>query len=436
MPQTRIGGSTAQSSGDGSTPRTNTSDGDGSTPRTDTSDGSTPRTASDGNAPRTTTSDGNGPRAASDGSTPRTKHDTPLSDNPSPGAFSMPNKELSEAEQATVARKARLRWEAETRTSAAEEVRVRNSKQDVRVTTSDKRDAEKLSKATMRGHERNAQRLKTADASDAAIIGESRLEGSRCFEEEENSFLPSDPNLFFPDPIVGPDDAFDPPRWFLEAVRSISQHKTRTPSKSPVRFESGTEAADHNAELLSGFGYDLGSLVRAYEDTTLGFGSEFRTVNELRPLLGNHCHFERLAELLTNGMDYVFTRELSELERGSEVKAMLARGNHKSAQADQVQVGRLIAKDVLHGFTIPIPVGVVTSIPGAMVQPLGLVQQWTVDADGNRMIKYRLTQDLSFSTDKTAVPVSINSRFNMSSYPEMVYGWCLPRIMHYVISLR
>ena len=24
----------------------------------------------------------------------------------------------------------------------------------------------------------------------------------------------------------------------------------------------------------------------------------------------------------------------------------------------------------------------------------------------------------------------------MSSYPDMVYGWCLPRIMHYVISLR
>jgi hypothetical protein len=178
------------------------------------------------------------------------------------------------------------------------------------------------------------------------------------------------------------------------------------------------------------------NLVRANGNTTLGFGSEFRTVDELRPLLGNHHHFERLAALLTNGMDYVFTRELSETERGNEVKAMLTRGNHKSAQAEQEQVGKLIAKDVLHGFTIPIPVESVMSIPGVMVQPLGLVQQWTVGPDGSRMIKFRLTQDLSFSTDKTAEPVSINSRVDMSSYPEMVYGWCLPRIMHYVISLR
>ena len=72
-------------------------------------------------------------------------------------------------------------------------------------------------------------------------------------------------------------------------------------------------------------------------------------------------------------MDYVFTRELSETERGCEVRAMLARGNHKSAEDKQEQVRKLIAKDVIHGFTIPIPLGVVTSIPGAMVQPLGLV---------------------------------------------------------------
>ena len=72
-----------------------------------------------------------------------------------------------------------------------------------------------------------------------------------------------------------------------------------------------------------------------------------------------------------------------------------------------------------------------------MVQPLGLVQQWTVDPDGKRVIKFRLTQDLSFSTDKKAAPTSINSRVDMEAYPEMIYyGWCLPRILHYIISLR
>jgi hypothetical protein len=31
-----------------------------------------------------------------------------------------------------------------------------------------------------------------------------------------------------------------------------------------------------------------------------------------------------------------------------------------------------------------------------MIQPLGLVQQWTVNQDGGKKAKFRLTQDLSF----------------------------------------
>ena len=41
-----------------------------------------------------------------------------------------------------------------------------------------------------------------------------------------------------------------------------------------------------------------------------------------------------------------------------------------------------------------------------MVQPLGLVQHWTVGPDGKRSIKYRLTQGLSFSSDRGAAPTS------------------------------
>ena len=71
-----------------------------------------------------------------------------------------------------------------------------------------------------------------------------------------------------------------------------------------------------------------------------------------------------------------------------------------------------------------------------MVQPLGLVQQWTVDEEEKRKIKFRLTQDLSFSADSQGEPKSVNSRVDMSAYAEMVYGWYLPRIIHYVVALR
>jgi hypothetical protein len=393
-------------------------------------------------------SEGSPPRTANknEGSTLRPDHDPVTSRISAQGSLRHtagdPSKSggrtptaATEAKYALAARKARLRFEASTGTiSAAELVRERVSKPTVVPTTGNT--GQDPSSATKRGLDRNTQRLAAANASDATIIGESPQRTGRNRSFGSRTFLPKDPELFFPDTVLGPDDSFEPPSSFLEAIKSICAHASKTPSKPPIIFELGVHAAAHNAELLRGFGYDLGKMIRAHSASTLGFGSEFRSVAELRPLLGRHPHFDKLTKLLTNGMDYVFTRELSELERRKEVEAMLSRGNHKSAQSEQEQVGRLIAKDVLHGFTIPIPVETVLRIPGAMVQPLGLVQQWTVGPGGERVIKFRLTQDLSFSSDKTSTPMSINSQVDMSAYPEMIYGWCLPRIMHYIVSLR
>ena len=73
-------------------------------------------------------------------------------------------------------------------------------------------------------------------------------------------------------------------------------------------------------------------------------------------------------------------------------------------------------------------------IQGAMAQPLGMAEQLTFLENGERVAKLRLTQDLSFSL--TADNTSVNSRIDMDKYPEMVYGWCLPRTIHYIVALR
>ena len=280
--------------------------------------------------------------------------------------------------------------------------------------------------------ERNAKRLKEANAADRLTLGESPSLVRSC----GTGHLPGDASLFFPAPIIGPCDDFDPPSWFLEAIQAICSGPSTVPTKSPLCFELSEQAAEHNAEVLRAVDFELGRLIQDHSSSTLGFGSEFRQVSELRPLLGRHPHFPRLEKLFTEGMHYVFNRELSPGERRKELVAMLARGNHKSAQQEPDRVGTLLSKDVTHGFTIPLPISVVEMIPGAMVQPLGLVSQWTIDHNGERKVKDRLTQDLSFSTDRTLAPTSINARIDMASYVEMVYGWCLPRIIHYIVSLR
>jgi hypothetical protein len=125
---------------------------------------------------------------------------------------------------------------------------------------------------------------------------------------------------------------------------------------------------------------------------------------------------------------------LSEDERRAEVEAMIHRGNHKSVQEDSEAVEKLLAKDVLHGFSLPVDPSIVPRLPGAMVQPAGVVKQFSLQGDWSRSMKRRLTQDLTFPL--TFNEASVNNRIDMEMYVEMIYGWCLTRIIHYIVALR
>ena len=113
---------------------------------------------------------------------------------------------------------------------------------------------------------------------------------------------------------------------------------------------------------------------------------------------------------------------------------MLRRGNHKSAEEARDEVMRLFLKDVTHGFSMPFDPKLVLDLKGSMVQPCGMVKQFSLQSDGSRVKKNRLTQDLSFSLKDSSA--SVNDRLDMEQYPEMIHGWCLLRVMHFVVALR
>ena len=52
-----------------------------------------------------------------------------------------------------------------------------------------------------------------------------------------------------------------------------------------------------------------------------------------------------------------------------------------------------------------IPIELVPPIPNVMVQPADLAKQWTLDENGDRKIKYRITQDLSYLETSKDAPV-------------------------------
>jgi hypothetical protein len=146
-------------------------------------------------------------------------------------------------------------------------------------------------------------------------------------------------------------------------------------------------------------------------------------LEQISRLLRQHPGFTEFAKVIITGMPYRYSKEVSEEVREQEVLAMLTQGNqHKLAQEEPEIVEKLLSKDVIHGFS--------------MVQPVGLAKQWTLHEHSNRIVKYRITQDLSYSETGKDTPVSVNSRIDMGQYPEMVYGWALPRIIHFIVALH
>lgn len=59
---------------------------------------------------------------------------------------------------------------------------------------------------------------------------------------------------------------------------------------------------------------------------------------------------------------------IDEKTKKAELTTLLLRGNHKSANEESARVEALLAKDVIHGFLIPLPVKLIGSrLHGAAV---------------------------------------------------------------------
>ena len=93
----------------------------------------------------------------------------------------------------------------------------------------------------------------------------------------------------------------------------------------------------------------------------------------------------------------------------------------------------LIADDVSHGFALPLPLDSWEKIPSCSVAPLGMVTQGTIDEHGRPATKHRMTHDQSFPGPSGK---SVNNRVNSDLLPPCMFGFCLVRLIHYIVSLR
>ena len=266
---------------------------------------------------------------------------------------------------------------------------------------------------------RNVRRLRAANDQDNNIL---------------SKYLPSDVRAFFPVGVEGPDDFRVPSDSWVSEIIAVAETSCPAPRKPFVLFDCSSQSLERNTRYLESCGWDMCEVFRQHVGTTVDHGSEFRPIDQLSRLVGRHPNYPFLKEMFQSGFEYFLSRELSEEERTTELEAQLERGNHKSATENEDEINSLLTGDVVHGFVLPFLASSIKRLKGVHLQPGGMVRQMSLKADGSRKMKNRFTHDLSFSI--TMEDASVNSRIQIERYPDMVYGFCLWRILHYLAALR
>jgi hypothetical protein len=125
--------------------------------------------------------------------------------------------------------------------------------------------------------------------------------------------------------------------------------------------------------------------------------------------------------------------DISELDRVEDVEEAIAYGNHKSTQKNPTIMLDMIQEEVERGWQLVLPCASLPLIPHAIVSPLGLVSQNTINERGETTTKWRLTHDQSFQFQSGT---SVNGRVRKDELARCVYGLALRRFVHAIVHYR
>jgi hypothetical protein len=114
---------------------------------------------------------------------------------------------------------------------------------------------------------------------------------------------------------------------------------------------------------------------------------------------------------------------------------MIARGNHQSAKQRAPTLEKMMRSEVAHGWQLPLPASAARDIPQAVVAPMGLVEQATINERGEIVDKLRVTHDQSFNPVK-GTRRSVNDRVQRDLLTPCMFGRALLRHIHQIVALR
>lgn len=225
----------------------------------------------------------------------------------------------------------------------------------------------------------------------------------------------------------------DCPPNITTIIQGICAQPLSPPSQPEFSFKLTREAALRNFCVLQRYHSNIGLAIDAQSSSPLGYGSKFRPIHLLRPLLQLHPYWTKFESLLTQGSDWPL-RPILESERHSDVEEALLFGNHKEATQNPTLLRSLIIDDVTHGFALPLPLEKIHQIKGVLLAPLNIAIQETINERGETIPKKRLTHDQSYVFKGSGT--SINSRTDKTKLTPCIFGWAIRRLAHWIVCAR
>ncbi len=114
---------------------------------------------------------------------------------------------------------------------------------------------------------------------------------------------------------------------------------------------------------------------------------------------------------------------------------MIQQGNHQSAKQRAPTLEKMMSSEVRHGWQLPLPLSAALLIPHAVVAPMGLVEQATINERGEIVDKLRVTHDQSYNPVK-GTRRSVNDRVYRDELTPCMFGRALLRHIHQIVALR
>lgn len=220
---------------------------------------------------------------------------------------------------------------------------------------------------------------------------------------------------------------------FVQIIKDLHQKTSNIFDDSLLfRFENSGEAALPNAIVLECYNFSINDAILAQPSSIVSYGSEFKEPSNFQELLQGHPHWDLFNKILTKGATFPLNHISNDL-RLQDIMYHKERGNHKSAEMHNDALASIIENDIVKGYALPLPPEILLKIPNASLAPLGCICQDSINEQGLKTSKFRMTHDQTFPGPSK---LSVNLRVKKEELPPCMYSFVLCRVIHYIVSLR